>query len=373
MATHEIKVGCIVALKSHPYFQDLTNIIVAGDPLAISPLMIVVEILKDSRKTHDEHHGTELTNPNTPQCKCVWYTHKNGSFEEQWISGKLLKIIDTNVDTIKIEKPRDMAGKLVVLRTIDIEMGKVKSSFSLDYTDEETSSPKTNHSPILHYVSPVMQIVEVRKNENKEPKYDIKTGDPKRFFSEYSVKCKWYNNSTDKLSEKFIPIEALTILPEIDNKILESIQSDIDKNSPIFYKLDNTIIRPRKILYKSGRYYLRAYDYILNKYTECSITELFTIDEHAIISREPQQSSITNNDLRITNIKSLIRAAIENHNYIKIKYKDINERITTRTLSQCSIDGDYVTGYCHLRNDIRTFNISNVQYIQQLNITYTQE
>jgi hypothetical protein len=49
---------------------------------------------------------------------------------------------------------------------------------------------------------------------------------------------------------------------------------------------------------------------------------------------------------------------------IIIQYKDSEGNILKRTISDITLDGDRkINAFCHLRNDIRTFHIANIEHI----------
>ena len=89
-------IGSIVVLHSHPYKQDVQNVLISGDSQLLSPLMVVIETLEETKDQHDERTGLLQTKKGSAQCKCIWFSGKTHLFEEQWINSELLVIIDSN-------------------------------------------------------------------------------------------------------------------------------------------------------------------------------------------------------------------------------------------------------------------------------------
>ena len=49
MYIDEFKIGEIVAITSHPYSENLSNIIISGDASQIPPLFVIIEVLKKNK------------------------------------------------------------------------------------------------------------------------------------------------------------------------------------------------------------------------------------------------------------------------------------------------------------------------------------
>jgi hypothetical protein len=82
----KFSLGDIVALNSHPYDQFLTSVIISGEPQLLSPLMVIIEVLNDTRNQYDEKTGEEISKTGNSQCKCIWFSNKSHQFEETWVS-----------------------------------------------------------------------------------------------------------------------------------------------------------------------------------------------------------------------------------------------------------------------------------------------
>jgi len=345
--------------------------------------MIVIEILYETKSTFDESTGTELIKKGTYQYKCLWYSTKAGQFEETWISSRLLKVIESQSGGLQIDNLK--YGMNVTLKTIDIELGKKK--ISLKTSDIRSKNSNKTISGILPFTSPVMQIIGFSKSETKEPLLDIKTGEIKRKISSQLVKCKFFNFPSDKFSDVLIPIEALQRNFEILPATLRELNDAI--NNKVFLKtisqsllFKNTCIKPIQIVYKAGNYFLEAEDYLENKIIDFLIegkTNQFEFIDTKFT--ELPSFKLLKNKLNITAIskKELIR--FSKNNYWRIKYSDVNENLSVRTIFDISffqnskiengkkINIDYVKAQCISSNcEERFFRIDRIQKIKIIDI-----
>jgi hypothetical protein len=378
--SHNFKLGDIVALSSHPFTSSQHDILIGGEPQLISPLMIIVEILRDVQNLYDENVGNQIQGKGgtTAQCKCMWYSSKSFQFEEALISSKLLKKIEDINDFMLKEK--DDSGKYkylqigtsVTLYTAQLELKKFKSSYK-----SEGGKEKSSINPLLSFVSPIMQIIGTSKNESKEPLFDAKTGNKKREVSELLIKCKWFNPSSEKMSEKLIPIEALSIIPKVDEDTLDKIATFIEKGDHIVvkYKGRKTIIKPLNIRCIHGFYKLSGYDYLTNKIENFSIGEKLIIPKKNIDKRCIDiVPNVKVNMTHVEQLEAVILKAENDKNYVRIKYKDRNGNVTVRTIegfeTNKSDGSNYLVGKCLLRNDMRNFVISKdkIHFLEVLNL-----
>lgn len=385
---HNFTLGDIVALSSHPFSAFQHDILIGGEPQLISPLMIIVEILGDSQNLYDENVGNQIQGKggSTAQCKCIWYSSKSFQFEEAWVSSKLLKKIENNNPTFK-EKDSNgkyehiQIGTSVTLCTAQLELKKLKSSYK-----SEGGKERSSINPLLSFVSPIMQIIGTSTNESKEPLYDSKTGNKKKEVSELLIKCKWFNPSSEKLSEKLIPIEALTLIPQVDETKLKVIATNIKNGEHIIVKYESkeTILKPEKIECTHGLYKVIGFDYLDNLVNDFSIDdnlETSKIEGNYFTNRVPNFQDDKLKQLKYrTQLETVIKTLIEENNnaksaknYIRIKYKDKNDNVTLRTIKDFIIDeneGLYLIGHCLLRNAERNFNLDRIQFFEVLNLKY---
>lgn len=383
----QISLGDIVALRSHPYFDNLTDIVIGGEPQLISPLMVCVEMLNDSKDQFDEKTGEEILKKGNSQCKCMWYSTKSYQFEEAWISSKLLKVIWHNArgqESLEESNRRSLYGRLVLFSTAEIEGEKKKSSISTESNSLNSTRDKVITNPLLSYLSPIMQIIQVIevKSDGKESFFDSKTGKARRFVPKYLAKCKWYNHN-DKLSEKLLPLECLKLIPEIDPNLLDEIKLQIAENK--FYRFDNTIIQPHKLYTINGSYFIKAFNYLTNKTIDVDLSkdaEKLKFEEKLTIDEFPT-FDFTSGDVLpekyfVTQYSDAVRSASKRSSFIRINYKSRRDEVSTRTLRNYEIvtveEGDtkiaYLRGYCMTKNAIRNFNLDRIFKLQELNISF---
>ncbi len=402
----DFNIGDIVALNSHPYTDSLTAVVITGEPQFIPPLMVVIEVLKEFKDLYDEKTSEEISKKGNAQCKCLWYSSKSHQFEEAWISSKLLKhvkyyylddslesslenssIQNKNTNSLEIseenisEKNRKaLYGRLVLLKTYRIEGGKKKSSISIESDPFNGSKDKNIINPLLSYVSPVMQIIQVleaKATDKKEPEFDQKTGERKRFISKWLVKCKWYNPN-DKLSEKLLPIECLELIPIVPYELLERVQEKIKEEG--FYKYKKTVILPQKLYILNGFYFFKACDFILNKITDIEITsntELMDAPSYYVFEApvfDFENGEALPDDYFISQYVDFVGKGISTKAYLRIKYQSRTGKISNRTLKDYVLvnieEGTkqvaYLRGYCMTRKAIRNFRIDRIEKMQVL-------
>ena len=364
--------GDIVALHSHPYFLESNTALISGEAQMLSPLMIIVEILEES--TENEKGVADDTSIRRRKCKCLWYSHKSHKFEEDWIQSDLLKLVQQTEFIDEYE----LRSKQVIFKTLRLEIGKQKSSTSGDLSsDSEMKS--TTISPLLSFVSPVMQVLEVK--DNLEAVTRASKAKAKRILSAYLVKCKWFNPLDNKMSESFLPIEALQILDVVNQDRLKEIELIITDGS--YFKINSggqeTIVKPQKILFRNGLYYLQCYDFIENKSRadlEINTIKWPTLKEYFLDSAPKFSATIVLSSSVLDMFKKLDSSKAKN--FLRIKYLNNNQIISYRTIKEWKLivgsDPDsesYVTGYCCLRKQERTFKISGIQKLEQLKVEFS--
>ena len=365
------KLGTIVSLDSHFYSSDNESkiVVITGEPKLISPLMVIVETVIE-KTSFDESTGMKLSDKDHFQCKCIWFSHKSFQFEEAWISSRLLKIITSKETTTKHTDIK--FGALVELKTAEIELGKKKST--LKQVNETISSTITSE---LSFVSPTMQVTGTSKSESKEPLFDPKTLKTKRYVSKSLVKCKFYNPNNDKITEVLIPIEALEIVNPPKDNILNEIKNAIRKKTYLLIEIEKTaaktILSPKKINVRSGRYYVSAYDYLLCKTMEMSINSIVsTSEKDKVFSHELPDFSVVSGKPFVKNIN---KAEIENlfttigkEKIICITYEDINEVVEGKEKDSSGVEKDhsYLKAFCLLRNADRFFRIDRIKEMKVL-------
>ena len=379
-------IGSIVAVRNHPYFleTDKDSTFISGEALSLSPIMVVIETLNE--KKH-ELGSTDKGAETSIQCKCLWYSNKSGLFESTWLSLELLKIIDSKSTSIQSKELQ--FGSSVIFKTSNIELGKKK--LSLKYSSDLPSDKNKTITALLSFVSPVMQVIGLVESKTIEPLID-KNGKIKRAISNQLVKCKFYNAASDKLSEVLIPIEAINKITEITHDLLENISTGILRNQ--FLKTSNpdslfksTFIKPLRIIYKTGRYYLEGEDYLENKTVETLINgakNQFVFLENQFEQLPRFQSS--GKRLTIIGTRKENLSKLSKKYYWRISYKNFSDKITIRTIynpsffqgNETDSEGkvhniDYLKANCILRNHSeRYFRIDRIQKLQVLELEATK-
>lgn len=374
MESEHISLGDIVALKAHPYFTNITEVLISGDPLQVSPLMIVVEIAEFQKK--DEKADLEYT--------CIWFSNKANKFERSRIKGLFLKLVVKS----EILPPESIKpGDVVSLATIDLELAKKKSSLYFEDTFSNQGIGISTINALLTFLPPLLHCIDVKVA--KEKITTQKKNAPKHNYtrSKYSIKCMWFNNTLERFSEEVIPIEALKIASIVNTEIVSTIRKCIDINK-ILTLVKNGIaqlIKPRSIVSRSGYYFLRGYDYVENRIVEINIeaTEIIKVSDTPYVSTAPKfdiskDRKAASPAFILKEFIEIIREAKKAKAYIRIKYKNRNDQLTTRSLRNYEIvEGEedgvgyfYLTGFCMLRQSLRTFKISRIQNFQQLSMSY---
>lgn len=370
MTENPFHLGDIVALMSHPYYRSLTNIKVSGEPLLLSPLMVVTEVFLGKLRKEG---------PSDPQCKCLWFSAKSQSFEHAWIKFADLKLIEQCQSMIY--PPTSEMGTLLTLRSMDIELGKLKSS--IRFNDINLSNPAADNimTALLSFLCPVMQLKRVVKHKSKLPIHDKATGEIIREVPAWEVNCFWYNAPGDKLSEATLPIEALRLVTIIEESQLVEIDDAIQLGNVMETVIDKqvTVIKPKHIAYRSGYYFLRAYDYWTNENIEININEEFdyTFFSGHFTRKGPIWDARTKlprgRNAMKKEIVRHIRLAKRDRHLVRIKYKNRHNELSVRTLRDFELlkmaKGElpkYLVGFCSLRKEERTFKISRIQQVEEL-------
>ncbi|MHA4737082.1 WYL domain-containing protein [Dyadobacter sp. MSC1_007] len=389
-STPHIAIGSIVSLKTHPYPDAESDVIVGGDTTHISPFMIVVETQKNFKTTYDEHTGVKQDELSV---KCLFFSTKD-QFEEVWLSSKLLKTIKSNDSQDFIERSvarslpeiyQAFISKQVSLTTLNLELGKRKSYMRSD--ENNLTSGRTRVEGLLTYLSPVMQIVEIKRYDHKDPLYDSRRGEQKRFVPKWVVRCKWFNSESSKFHEKFIAADALQLIPEIKPDAIKFVRNLIGQGKYISLNDGQVtrVIAPKAIFYRSGYFHVSAFDYILNSIIDIQLIDNepigLTLDSYFSESYPDfnfDDGTVSTPAIRHEQMISAIEEARKSNSFIRIKYININENVSSRTLDSFKVVKisedekivEYLIGHCNLRNAERTFRIDRIQKLEILNAKF---
>lgn len=380
MPSENLKIGDVVSLKSHPYQDSITSIIVSGEPLLLPPLMVITEQSKlqsDISIVNDDKNAYEFM--------CLYFSGKTHSFEHMTIKGIHLKKIIDGTSENSLSEDEVFPGVTVTLKTIDFEIAKKKSSFTFEDTSLNHGSDSSTITALLSYLSPSLQVISVLPHKSKYPTH--KKDKEIRKVPSLDVKCFWYNSHKDSLSEQVLPIEALQIVVPPNSEVIKEITELIAKPSAIEITEvnDSFLIMPRLIHHRSGYYFLRGYNYVLNRITEHRIAypNIFTEIENHTVRKVPEfrievNPGAASKDYIQGEIVAAIAHAEKNKNFIRIRYRNRNDVVTIRTLKNyryVDVDEDgkkfgYLLGYCCLRMDERSFRTDRIQQLEELNFQY---
>ncbi|MBK9482246.1 MAG: WYL domain-containing protein [Bacteroidetes bacterium] len=362
-------IGDTVTTITHPYYQNSTNVLISGEPSLAPPLMIIIEVFR-KRKSIEikwEDGDTEIS------YKCIWYSSRLNKFQSDWISSKAIKIIAEDSPQEKL-----CVGNMVTLKTHYLELGKKKSTYSSN--DSEEIKGHTSVTSFLNFLPPLMQIenikeVVAKKHEPLGSDHSLKH----RILPSFEVNCTWYNNSADKFSQVTLPLEAVLQIGEISAGLITNINNAI--MSGLYYKIGNNLAKPISINSRSGLYFVNVYDLVQNATIEIPInnqTHLSSVTpfrNHA--PKFETDSSIAYGEVQ-SDMLELIKNSLENKSYLRLQYKNRNERVTIRTLRDYKTQEFtenakkvfLLTGYCILRKDQRTFRLERIQNLQELDIAF---
>ncbi|MFB9841129.1 WYL domain-containing protein [Mucilaginibacter ginsenosidivorans] len=379
MDTEVINLGDIITLTSHAYLNDLTSIVISGEPQFLPPLFAVVEIYKVQG---------EEGSPDSFEYKCIWFATKLQTFE--YVRFKHIYVRKLTVDNSNLLVDELQPGAMVTLKTMDYELSKRKASLSLEDNTLHSGASNTTINALLTHLSPVMHVLSIKDHKSKHPKNKIEHEEPEQAEIRHpskDVMCFWYNSLKEKFSEIVIPIEALKLVNPINPTLLDLINEVI--NSAFCLRVINQeqiyLVKPKLITYRSGYYFLRGYDYVLNRITELSIDnnskyekiEKFVLHSAPEFNLEQDPNSLSK-DAALVDIEKKISNASTNHNYIRIKYKNRNDILSIRTIKEYKIllgredgaDYKYLQGFCCLRMAERVFRLDRIDNVEELDLKF---
>lgn len=418
MSETKYTIGKIVSLKSNHLKSNIqySTVNLAGEPNFITPLMIVSEILIQKPEIVDEETGDVKNSKGSCRYKCIWFSNKSFKIEENWFFEKEL----LDFDELNVDKEIFKFGETVVLKTNFLELQKKKTNLEL-----ATNFRINKISSLLNFCSPIFTFMGYQTVEKKEPEFDSKTLNRKRFYPEKIVKVKTFNSKEDKYSEFLFPIEAILKVNEIETKIIDDLVKTINTNkegvTKIFFQSTSSehchLYDVKSILTLSNQY-LFICENIFNQQTSevfiheidlCSKFELPLTSEFYpdIIENDGKflvQSILeylqkdelvevykTLQDIEIDGGNDIIQKIDENKLFVyKIGYKNKQEKYTSRFIvpqkffyieKEVTDENDdtdkkkkkskkkeyYLKAFCLLRNDYRNFNIERMQTLEIIN------
>ena len=281
------ELGNCVTLKSNYLLNGEHSEILAlgGVPLYTTPIMVVVEIFHHPQKDFDSTSG-ELFTENSPNSstkyKCCWFSTKSMTIEYNWF--KALELVKFKVDLPKTHSKDLKIGDTVRFNTVDEEAEKLKSLKSYERKIERSQ-------PLLSFVAPAFLVIGWAKYEIKDILVDAQTRQKIRWISEKLVKCKFYNESSEKFSEVLIPVECLHKI-NIQNDELQSQMDQLVKaKSENLQVLFNNSKKDdlgnfQDISVLSGRYQARFVSLITGQVSQVWLDELNIISSKIKLNDE---------------------------------------------------------------------------------------
>ncbi|MDY0904253.1 WYL domain-containing protein [Pedobacter sp. CFBP9032] len=376
MESKIFSIGDVVALKIHPYQNNLTDIIISGDHIMLPPLMVVTEVFK----TKQTILGT-LGPIDTFKYKCTWFSPKQYKFIDIDAFETDLKLIA--LSTVDINKVTLKRGDRITLKSAPYELGKKKSSLTYEDNAVNLGNGNTVINSFLSFLPPIMQVLDAKEHKSTNPIVDKKTSKTVREVHGWDIKFSLFDPTTDRIAEYSLPLEAVELVEDVDEIKLSLLQGTINKSGYLAISSVKgiSLVKPRHIANRSGYYYLRAYDYITNKVEEIEITQRTAVRP----IKNPFKTQVPEFDIAhkpksatpqfiMNEIILAVKKAKKSNTFIRIKYKNRNEQLSHRTLKDFTIitvkedrrDVSYLVGYCLLRQAERNFRIDRVQSLQEL-------
>ncbi|NGM71674.1 hypothetical protein [Sphingobacterium sp. SGL-16] len=394
------RVGDVVSTKTHPYFKDIVNVNIAGDPVNVIPLMVITEIYRETRTVYNEETGEEITRKGTGKCKCMWFSLKTNSFSEAWFDFEKLKSIEDRDGIVFKKNGSDFEfkkyilkrylNKPVLFKTSFLELRKIKETRIHNHTGNKIS----DYTSLLNFVAPPLHIIDVKITDDKvSGKFDSKTGTFKKYLPQLSFKCRFYNASADKWSELFIPSDALVELEDVGSYV-ETIESDRKKRKFYIYdytqevdydssrKEPITILEIDSITYLNGLYSLKTFDII---HQEWKILDI-PFEMKDVISKENLYGKNTYPDFafrkgsKAPDADKLLTEFVDfvslnekrkKTKYLLINYINKSDKIEQRVVRDFFIvpgvtkkASTYIHGFCCKKREERSFNFNNIRSVK---------
>lgn len=375
---HKFNIGDVVALSTHPYSLNLLNIIISGDHRKVSPLMVVTDFFLVKISNH------ETIKTSVFKYRCMWFSDIENKFKEGLIVEENLKLIKKA--ELILSKVDIHPNVIVKFRTSSFELGKKKSSHS--FTNNLSSSKSITVTSLLTYLPPLMQVLDVKEFIEKKNSGNNLIFSGLKSVHTFDVKCIYFDNKSNKISEVILPIETLDLVEIINERVIEMINHSIENNKYLQIKYPGIIervVEPLSITFLEGNYVLNAYDFILNNTIDFEISnenELHICDS-PFLNEYPKFNIIENpkaasKEYIIQEFVEAVKKAIPNNSYLRFKYKNKNDEISDRTVKNYEIiiveeennKKIYLSGYCLLKKAVRYFRIDRIQNLQELEVKF---
>lgn len=374
-----INLGDFVTLKNHAYQANLTKILIGADATFTPPIMVVCETL-----SLDNVESTDVGNEHTSQVKAIFYSHRTHKYEMYWFKVEEVKLITSNINPVgnditiqesTLDELKSLFfSKLVILKSIELELGKNKLSQELRSFDNLIFK-KNSH---LDFVPPVMTVLDVRINEKLKGGLQNSKSKTRRTLGKFEFKCKYYNPISTTYSEEWLPVDCL--IDVTGNFELQDASNLLDQcfifplEAPMqFEDCDkiqiSTLIRFKKIVYHHYKYVFIGEDLWTPRKIKVSVNEAMALKkislERMLEKRVPNKDRhypLDRSDFKINGlyeISYLSDKAISTSRFIYIidKYTIRSEH-----------ENEYmIVANCLLRNgQVRNFKMSNIKSFRKV-------
>jgi hypothetical protein len=332
----KIDIGSIVANLAHPFDIKNTNVLITAYSHHTPPLMIVVE------KNYGSSYSATTGEKENSSYKCLYYSTLNGSFECYWFKSRELKLINAgDLDLLNKYKnnflneiKKELLGKMAILSTVDLELGKKKI-----WSDSEGEKERTKKNNLLDYLPPLGSIIDVKINEDHQ-KHNEKDGKVIYKKSKLIVKLRWLNNITSKYSEQDIPLSTLKqVINEYFNYSKEFhyfYNENVKLESNEQLRILKIPVTFKEVVWKHYYYIYRFRDLFTGNIIEVQESDREKkISQLDSISPSEIKAVFDGNDLQyngISNVFNLNKKVEVEKKWFEIFYSDVNEKYTKRII-----------------------------------------
>lgn len=341
------------------------SILIGANHEYTSPFLNVYEIKKE--KFHSSLVGINLGGI----VYTIYYNSKAGKFERKNFNSSTLRKIedlklsesnlasvnleDANLKDFEIEFYEKFNNKLVILKSVDLELKKRSIKETNDL--EKAKFMTTAH---LEFLPPVMTIIGFKFSDDKK-KICEETAAVKLEF-----KCKWYNNAAKTFSEEFLPYQVLAFIEDkvVLNQKVKLLPELIKSKKNIQIELENPIILKNNegectdeiISYELLKPHSIAF---YHYYHQLFVKSLFS--DKIRKQKIEIDYKICNDVLGIKHKKDEDRVSFYDfipNEYYLIKYKDRNNNITKRIIrvNKVEVDGGIYSSLAEFKTFVQALN-----------------